>query len=153
MTIHTLDVALSQVGVKEDTGKNDGVPAERYMHGDELAWCAGFLLWCNANSDDPQIARTVQEYFRVRRVAALLDLFRERGAWLPPTTEPKSNDLAFIDWRRDVGSPGLHVDIIDRVERTKLYCVGGNVSNAVSLTTWRRSDQRITGFGRISLLK
>lgn len=41
---------LSQVGVKEATGKNDGPRVELYLRSVDLApgapWCAAFISWC-----------------------------------------------------------------------------------------------------------
>ena len=44
------NVYLSQVGVREATGNNDGVAVERYLKNLGLdkgyAWCAAFVRWC-----------------------------------------------------------------------------------------------------------
>lgn len=44
-----VDTALSQVGVREATGKNDGAAVEKYLKGCKLgkghAWCAAFVTW------------------------------------------------------------------------------------------------------------
>lgn len=44
-----IDTALSQVGVREATGKNDGHHVENYLKvvgfGKGYAWCAAFLAW------------------------------------------------------------------------------------------------------------
>lgn len=41
---------MSQVGVREATGKNDGKDVEKYLHSVGLpkgnAWCAAFVKWC-----------------------------------------------------------------------------------------------------------
>lgn len=43
-------VYLSQVGVREATGKNDGKEVEKYLRavglGKGHAWCAAFVRWC-----------------------------------------------------------------------------------------------------------
>lgn len=44
-----IDTALSQVGVREATGHNDGVAVEKYLKvcglGKGYAWCAAFVSW------------------------------------------------------------------------------------------------------------
>jgi hypothetical protein len=44
-----IDTALSQVGVREATGHNDGQQVEKYLRvvgfGKGYAWCAAFLAW------------------------------------------------------------------------------------------------------------
>lgn len=152
--LQTVDVMLSQLGVKEATGKNDGVPAERYMHGDELAWCAGIVLWSNAQSDDPKFARSAAEHFRMRRVQAFIDVMKERGAFLPRTVTPQRNDCIFVDWDRDVSTPGLHMGMVDsfREFHGVVNAVEGNRGNAVEETSWLVHDERIIGYARPSLL-
>ena len=44
-----IDTALTQVGVREATGKNDGAQVEKYLRvvglGKGYAWCAAFISW------------------------------------------------------------------------------------------------------------
>lgn len=44
------EIYLSQVGVREKTGKNDGVEVEKYLKsvglGKGYAWCSAFTHWC-----------------------------------------------------------------------------------------------------------
>lgn len=46
---------LSQVGIREQTGKNDGVAVEKYLQSVGLkkgyAWCAAFVNWCLSNCE------------------------------------------------------------------------------------------------------
>lgn len=57
-----IDIADSQVGVREATGRNDGSEVEMYLRSVDLgkgyAWCAAFLTWCHdqAGIDNPQSA-------------------------------------------------------------------------------------------------
>ncbi len=48
-------VYLSQVGVRETTGNNDGTEVEAYLKstglGKGYAWCASFVTWCHIESD------------------------------------------------------------------------------------------------------
>lgn len=45
-----VEIYLSQVGVREKTGHNDGREVEQYLHsvglGKGYAWCSAFVKWC-----------------------------------------------------------------------------------------------------------
>ena len=45
--------AKTQIGVREATGNNDGVPSERYSNGQKEPWCANFVSWCFRESGNP----------------------------------------------------------------------------------------------------
>ena len=159
--IHTLDVMLSQLGVREATGNNDGVPAERYADGDEVMWCAAIVLWCNTYSQDAKIARDTKERYTLRSVTALEAAMKERGWWLPPTTYTdaiKPNDLVLQAWTTsDAGAPGgkritgRQVAIVESVEGAALHCIGGNVDNQVKRVVRRWGSSTITGYVRIPI--
>jgi len=148
--IHAVDVAESQVGVAERTGKNDGIPAERYMRGDALAWCAGFVLWCNESSDDPPLAADVPTYYRLRSVASFVDWAKDRGRFFARGTQvPQRNDIVFFgDTASDVGVKGNHVGIVTKVEAGRIHTVEGNTSNKVARRSYVTSDRTIMGFCR-----
>ena len=46
-----IDIARKQVGVKEDTGNNDGEPSRRYAGGRQEPWCAHFVAWLYRNAN------------------------------------------------------------------------------------------------------
>jgi len=148
----TLALAMSQLGVTERTGKNDGTPAERYMDGDQLPWCAGFLLWCNRQSEDPKIG-VPKDRWRLRSVAALEEWCREAGILLGPRVRPAPNDLIFFGDRgtSDAG-PGRHAGIVEKVVRDRVIgTIEGNVTNSVRRVTHSLVEGgRVSGFARIS---
>jgi len=163
--IHTIDVALSQLGVAEATGKNDGIPAERYMRGDKLAWCAGFVLYCNEVSDDPCLfdrngdgvidRGDLKLWYSLRSVAALLKRAQELGIFVDAAEPPVPNDLIFFgNTTSDVGVRGNHVGIVEAYDPVtdRISSIEGNYSNRVSRVVQRRGTRQISGFGRISLL-
>jgi len=47
--LHVSDIYSSQIGVRELTGRNDGVEVEKYLavtgFGKGYAWCAAFISW------------------------------------------------------------------------------------------------------------
>ncbi|SFC93130.1 CHAP domain-containing protein [Flexibacter flexilis DSM 6793] len=48
---------LSQVGIREATGRNDGTQVEMYLHSVKAkrgqSWCAAFVSWCLQQHDIP----------------------------------------------------------------------------------------------------
>lgn len=150
MSIYAIDVALSQLGVHEKTNKNDGIPAERYMKGDALAWCAGFALFCNETSDDPNIARTLVEHYRMRRVSVFMRVARERRMWVEQG-HPVANDFVFFDLLSDVDIEGSHMGIVEHVDlKTKrVHTIEGNTSNKVARRDYRLDARAILGYARV----
>ena len=147
----TLDVALSQVGVKEETGQNDGVPAQRYARGDKVAWCAAFVLWCNERSDDVKIAGDLKEHYAMRSVTQMDLRLTARGWMLGKGQRPQPGDVIFFGnrGRSDVGVTGRHVGLVERVDGDHVHTVEGNYSNQVAKVRHRLDDKRITGFARL----
>jgi hypothetical protein len=153
VTRSIVDVARAELGVREATGQNDGVPSERYMGGRREAWCAHFVAWvCREAgaplpSDRPAHAGTGGEN-PIASVAFLERAMRRAGRWHPRSTEPRPGDLVFFSSRAgsDQG-PGRHVEIVIAVTPTTIRTIGGNVSNAVVERTHLRNDRRITGYG------
>lgn len=147
-----LEAAQSQIGVIERTGRNDGIPAERYMRGDELAWCAAFVLWAFDAAGKP-LYSSARMYYALRNVQRMEEAMNARGVWYGPNlhgvVEP--GDIIFFGNR--VGSDpgaGRHVGIVESVTATGVHTVEGNVSDGVRRRAYELSDPRITGYARPS---
>jgi len=134
----------------EATGRNDGIPSDRYMKGNKLAWCAGFQMYCNDHSDDPKIAESVREFWRYTNVQEFEERFKERGLWFGWSIRPQRNDLVFFAnrGRSDLGR-GRHIGIIERVDGAFIYTIEGNLSNKVTRDRHKITNNRITGYGRL----
>ena len=145
-----VQAAESQLGVRELTGSNDGVPAERYMRGDELAWCAAFVLWCYDVAGQPMYS-SVREYYSLRNVQRMEDSMKARGVWYGPAlydvVEP--GDVVFFGSRigSDAG-PGRHVGVVEQASYTGVHTIEGNVSDGVRRMSYAFGDPKITGFAR-----
>lgn len=148
--IHAADVAESQLGIHERTGANDGIPAERYMRGDKLAWCAGFVLYCNECSDDDAFAPDQATYYRLRSVSAFIAWAKERGRFHPRgTLIPQRNDVIFFgDADSDVGVKGHHVGIVTSYDGSGVHTVEGNTSNKVARRVYDPGNKTIVGYLR-----
>lgn len=148
--ITPVDVALSQIGVREATGKNDGVPSERYQ-ADPYApgvfravpWCALFVLWCYRVSDWGPLDRTRRQWYRWANslnLARALEPFRVD----PLTAQP--GDVVVWAHRLESDSPtGLgsgHTGLITsgRLPSDTWETVEGNLSNRVVLKSRALDD-------------
>lgn len=149
-----LDVALSQRGIFEATGKNDGIPAKRYMKGDMLAWCAGFCLFCNEVSDDVCVfdidgdgliePADVRRWYEMRSVTAFMARAKEQGIWLPTLTIEDldalmPNDFIFQgNTASDVGVVGSHMGILAEKHPDRFVVIEGNYANTVATVVHKR---------------
>ena len=147
-----IDIAIREIGVAEATGKNDGIPAERYMRGDELRWCAGFVLFCNEHADeDAPLARSTKEYYRLRSVSALMAEAKARGWWFTRgTRDVERNDVViFGETDSDVGVVGNHTGIVETATASTIGTVEGNTSDKVARRSYPLGSHTILGFIRI----
>lgn len=147
--MQAVDVALSQLGVVEATGNNDGIPAERYNRGDKLPWCAAFCLWCNAASDDVKVAGSVAEFYRMRAVSEFEAEMKRRGWWFPVDGKrvPVRNDFVFYVGRGASDSgPGRHMGIVERADGNMIHTIEGNLGNRVARASHPVRSPKITGY-------
>jgi hypothetical protein len=163
-----IDVAITQIGVAEATGHNDGVPAERYNRGDHVAWCASLALFCNEHSDEQRIAPTVKDYYELRLVQAFEDRMKARGWWFAADVLPQRGDYVFFGDRgqSDAALTGRHMGLVEGLThsvggaqpgraRSVLLTVEGNWGNCVQRVRHSLDDPkvvaRITGYARVPL--
>lgn len=136
-----LDAARSQIGVREATGNNDGVPAERYSNGQQEPWCANFVSWCFRQAGHP-LPGNQEAIGSCDTMAAEL---RARGALFQSGERtPQPGDVIFF------GQPGdyTHVGIVERVEGGKVYTVEGNSGDRVTERSYDLGDPKIQAYGR-----
>lgn len=142
--LRALQAAQSQVGVREATGNNDGVPAQRYSNGRREPWCANFVAWSfqQAGTPLPGNQRSLAS------VQYMEDQMKRTGQFHRGTPQP--GDIIFFANRgaSDRGG-GRHVGIVERVENGRVHTVEGNSSNAVRRRSYSLNDPRISGYGRV----
>ncbi len=142
-----LRAAQSQVGVREATGNNDGIPSQRYMNGRKEPWCANFVAWSfrQAGQELPGNQRSLAS------VQYMEDQMKAAGKWhARDASPPQPGDIIFFKNRGDSDSgPGRHVGIVERVENGRVYTIEGNSSNAVSRRSYPVDHPRISGWGRM----
>jgi hypothetical protein len=152
MTVEALLKVISdEVGIKELTGKNDGVPSERYMGGRQEPWCAHFIAWAFRQIDLPlpgDVEPTKKRANPLASVAFMERVFKE-AEWF--YMEPKPGDVIFFTNRglSDRG-PGRHCGIVEHVDPVarRLVSIEGNVSNMVKRVTHSFASVRVSGYGR-----
>lgn len=150
-----LRIAISELGVKEATGKNDGVPAERYMDGDRLAWCAGFVLYCFKQAGYP----VPLNRWLARNVGNFESGMKDLGYWRPPNMVPMPGDIFFLGSRDGSddpvlnqlltsSGPGRHMGFVERVDLKKrvIHTIEGNYGNRVARAI--RTMERVSASGR-----
>lgn len=132
-----LDLARSQIGVREKSKSNDGVPSERYMQGRKEPWCAHFIAWLYRECGAP-IPGDIPSP-KGNPLASVLELAHvyETHGWL--VREPRRGDLLFLLTRfeSDKG-PGRHVAIVERCTPTMVHCISGNWGDGVARHSFPR---------------
>ena len=148
--IQTVDVAMSQLGIQEDTGNNDGIPASRYSRGDKVPWCAAFVMWCNNQSDDQRIAATNKLFYECRSVRNMEERLQQLGWAFDHGTTPQRNDVVLFRTRgeSDPGR-GRHVGLVVSVQDGVIETIEGNTSNKVALRKYKINDPKISGYARL----
>lgn len=138
-----LDAARSQIGVRERTGRNDGVPAQRYSQGRKEAWCANFVSWAHRKAGKPLPGNQRS----LASVQYMEDQMKKTGAFHKGT--PKPGDIIFFKNRgqSDRGS-GRHVGIVERVSGGRVHTIEGNSGNRVRRRSYDLNNARISGYGR-----
>jgi hypothetical protein len=143
--------ALSEVGVREMRGQNDGIPSERYMGGRREPWCAHFIAWLFRSEGRP-LPKDVPPRPEVANPLAGVQymeyVFRELG-WL--VQAPKPGDVVFFKDRgtSDRGH-GRHVGLVTSVSPDgRFQTVEGNLGDRVAVMVYSPSNPRIASFGRV----
>jgi len=140
-----LAAAQSQVGVREASGNNDGLPSQRYANGRREPWCADFVSWCFRQTGQPLPGNQRS----LASVQHMEDQMKKAGKFLPSGAgQPKPGDIIFFKNRSSGGGSGRHVGIVEKVEGGKVYTIEGNSSNRVARRSYAVGNGRISGYGR-----
>ncbi len=156
-----LEVALSKVGTREATGKNDG-PVEEFMpkwaRGKGLPYCAWFVAWCfnQALGKYPYGASTPigavsALYAAGRKLDEALDL---NAPW--PALRPQPGDIfivlhePFVEGKHIPGHTGLILRVDEETQRVNT--VEGNFENRVAVATRALNDFEsvLNPYGRLA---
>jgi hypothetical protein len=118
------EVYLSQVGVRERTGHNDGVQVEKYLKFCNLPkgseWCSAFVSWCfdQANIKTLHTGYSPAWYDKHRLIY--------KHGWDAPTQQPQHGDLVlyYVNYKGRIG----HVGFFDKYGEKYCNTVEGNTN-------------------------
>lgn len=164
--ITPIDVAISQLGVREATGRNDGIPSERYqvnpywLPGRPLdhrvrrePWCSQFVNWCFRASDWRPLDENEEEWWWMASALRMGRILSRRG-WNVP--DPACNDIAVFSARggsdRATGHGAGHAAIVERVVDGKLHTIDGNWRNAVRRVVRNVDDRDLVAYFRMPIV-
>lgn len=120
-------IYISQIGVREATGKNDGKDVEKYLRstglGKGYAWCAAFVHWC---LDQAKIPNTINAYSPTAHNPKNIVWFKHRFE-----KDIQAGDV-FTLWYAKLGRIA-HTGFVDRRINSSIYeSVEGNTNEAGS---------------------
>lgn len=133
-----IETALSQYGQKEIVGAEDNPTIVSYakesgfmwVNNDETAWCAIFMNWVamKAGYERTHLANArswlkVGEKIEIPHVGDVVIFKRGNSTWQG------------------------HVGFFIRVDGAYIYCLGGNQSNQVKISKYKKSD--LLGYRRL----
>lgn len=121
------DAAFSQIGEFEKPDGSNQVAGNRYGNGDQ-PWCAYFVSWAYGHMDGGSPFGVMASVFKLQEWA------NKYGRVVSGDVQP--GDL----WTVKKGDYHGHVELITRVTADGLWCIGGNVSNAVRGTKRTRES-------------
>lgn len=138
--LNALRAAQSQVGVREASGCNDGLPSQRYSGGRNEAWCGNFVAWCfrQAGCPLPGNQRSLASTQHMQSVMQREGRFH--------TGTPQPGDIVFF---RDGNGQTCHVGIVESVSNGRVNTIEGNSGNQVARRSYPLGSSRIAGYGRV----
>ena len=140
MNLNLINIALSQYGIKEITGKQDNPEVLKYFNEigfngkllkDETSWCSAFVNWVALKA-------------KVERTNKL-----NARSWLNvglEVTAPEMGDVV-IFWRESKESWKGHVGFFIRATDNWIYVLGGNQNNQVKISAYPKN--RLLAYRRI----
>jgi uncharacterized protein (TIGR02594 family) len=128
-------------GVREATGRNDGVPAERYNDGERKPWCASFVRWCFEQAGTPLPGRR----HLLPSVSYLEGALLARGARV--SRAKPGAIICFVGRASSDAGPGRHVGIVESCgPGNKITTIEGNSGDRVARRIYAADDPAIAGF-------
>lgn len=149
--ITPIDVALSQLGVRELTNKNDGVPAERYAGGRQEPWCSHFVLWCfqMCGFMFPGWVQPTPKRINPLAHVKTFHMRLTKEGYIVDHVDAGENDIVIFNSRGDSDAgTGWHIGIVKEVVGGMVHTVEGNSSNGVHERAYPLTDKRIVAFAR-----
>ncbi len=128
LSIRALEVAKTQLYVREATNHNDGVDVEKYLRSVGLQkgdpWCMAALYW-----SFNEAARHLNRKNPVPKTGGVLDCLERAKAYV--VLNPSIGDQFIMNFGRGKG----HTGIIQAVRSSSIFTVEGNTSADPSLSS------------------
>jgi len=126
LSLLALQIAKTQLHVREKTGKNDGEAVESYLKsvalGKGYAWCAAFVYWCFSEA-----AKQLDVPNPLYKTAGVLHHWNNTKG-LKTKTNPQAGDIFIMDYGKGNG----HTGIVERVVGDIVHTIEGNTNSASS---------------------
>ena len=136
-----IDLALSQIGIKEIVGRKDNPKILKYFDEigfngkklkDETAWCSAFVNWVCKKSKLPYTGKlTARSWLKIGR----------------HVNQPRLGDVV-VFWRESPGSWKGHVAFFIRETPSWVYVLGGNQNNQVKISAYPK--KRLLQYRRLT---
>ena len=158
--------AFGELGVKEASGANDGIPYTRYAmstvyaSGKKPPWCAAFVVWCYNKAGFRMGGKEGRR--KLFSVAALRHYIATEGQFTlakhvaiwhkldVATTVPDVGDIIFFKSRGDSDTgTGKHCGIVEFLANGTVHTIEGNKGNAVGRGAYKLDNPRIWGYGNL----
>ncbi len=121
LSARAIEIAKTQLNVREATGRNDGAAVESYLRsvnlGKGYAWCAAFVYWCFN-----QAAKDLNVPNPLAATAGVMHHWNNVAAKYKVVSQPKAGDIFIMDFGKGKG----HTGIVTEVKGNKIYTIEGN---------------------------
>lgn len=150
-----VELAQAQIGIKEATGKNDGVPSEKFAGGRREAWCAHFVAWLYRECGKPLPGDVMPTKTRANPIASVKAMHTQCARAKLLVENPEPGDVIFFNSRGDSDAGnGWHVGIVESTDAVGVNTIEGNSANGVYRRRYKRDGDnrlsgRIVGFARM----
>ncbi len=120
-----LEVAVSQLGVKEQPANSNNVKYNTWYYGRKVSgsaypWCAVFVAWCFDKAGDTSIKGVENRAY----CPSYVTWAKRQGKW---TSTPKVGALVLYDWNGD--GVADHIGIVEKVvDKNTIQAVEGNTA-------------------------
>jgi hypothetical protein len=127
-----LQVAMTQIGVRESGGRNRGPKVNEYLRYSSLEpgneWCNAFVIWCFSRTSNPNAFKPAATS------AALEEWFVKRGSLHKPSDGyvPKPGDVFIARFPRDGKLTAVHSGFVYSSDGRTFSTVEGNTNNSGS---------------------
>ena len=136
-----LEIAKSQIGIKEEGADNQGKDIKKFQEAIDgkaqgESWCCGFAFWCIKQTDlwfDEQAKMSLSERHTLFETEHCMTLY-QKCKITNLVKEPFPGCLIIWQFYKDgKQTPSGHIGIVTNVDGDKVHTIEGNTSDAESV--------------------